>query len=67
MAAHPGQSDHNSGGMMVFMGSVIFTVLFFLYIVFMSGGVNLNEMKAKAKAAAANAPAAVPAPPPASK
>jgi hypothetical protein len=47
MSAHPSQSDYNKGGMLVFLGSVVFTLLFFVYISFFSGGIDLKEVKSK--------------------
>lgn len=38
------QNDHNKGGMAAFMFSMVFTIGFFIYVTFMTGGVNLKEV-----------------------
>ena len=44
MGAHPSQSGHNNTGMYVFIFCMVFTTVFFTYVTFFSGGVNLNEV-----------------------
>lgn len=38
------QSDYNKGGMIAFVFSMAVTVLFFIYVAFFSGGVDLKEV-----------------------
>lgn len=44
------QSDHNKGGMIAFVFSMIFTLGFFVYVSFLSGGVDLKEVAEEADA-----------------
>jgi len=37
--------DYNRGGMIAFMGSMAFTIVFFIYIAFLHPGVDLKEIQ----------------------
>ena len=39
------QNDHNQGGMWAFLFCMAFTMVFFIYISFMTGGIDLKEVK----------------------
>ena len=43
-APHQSQEDFNRGGMIAFVGSMAFTMLYFVYVAFMSGGIDLKEV-----------------------
>lgn len=42
------QGDHNKGGMIAFVFSMAITILFFVYVSFFSGGVDLQEIAEEA-------------------
>ena len=52
------QDDYNKSGMIAFVFSMAFTLVFFIIISFFHPGVNLHEVKEEVKAVAAAAPAA---------
>lgn len=54
------QGDHNAGGMVAFVISMAVTFACFIYVVFLSGGVDLKEVKPVEASAAAPAAAAAP-------
>jgi len=55
------QSHYNQGGMIAFIGSMAFTILFFIYVSFVHRGVDLQEIPEEQAPAAAPAEAAPPA------
>lgn len=42
--------EHNRGGMIAFIGSIVFCVLFFIYIAFIHPGIDLKEVTEAAEA-----------------
>lgn len=54
------QGDHNAGGMVAFVISMAVTFACFIYVVFLSGGVDLKEVKSVEAATAAPVVAAAP-------
>lgn len=44
MASASDQNHHNTGGYIAFIGSMVFTILFFIYISFIHKGVDLKEV-----------------------
>ena len=54
------QGDHNAGGMVAFVISMAVTFGCFVYVVFLSGGVDLKEVKATEASSTAPVPAAAP-------
>lgn len=54
------QGDHNAGGMVAFVISMAVTFACFIYVVFLSGGIDLKEVKPAEASAAAQVVAAAP-------
>ena len=52
-APHRSQADFNRGGMIAFVFSMAFSILYFGYISFMSGGIDLKEVSATEPGASA--------------
>ncbi|MCM2282568.1 MAG: hypothetical protein NDI61_12060, partial [Bdellovibrionaceae bacterium] len=44
MASASDQNHYNTGGYIAFIGSMVFTILFFIYISFIHKGVDLKEV-----------------------
>jgi mono/diheme cytochrome c family protein len=51
-APHQSQRDFNRGGLIALLGSIAFTMAYFVYVAFLSGGVNLKEIAPEGKGAA---------------